>query len=447
MPAKINLDIKFSKNSRINEVAKKHLQIICSRVLDTMSETTCSLILTGAATQCEGSAISSKNKVKILSDYDILVVVKNGDDTTLRKKLRQLSIDLTKELRVQGLLSCVALHPTTKAGLTSLIPTIANLNLKDSGAILYGEDVSNLIPSINPKEIPKWDALKILFNRACEQLLYLHPNLFYNDSIPENLLELNIYQTTKTFLDICTSLLAFHGMLVPTYIKRINEFKRLLDRSAFLNELIPSSTLFQEWLDFKMSPDLRNLPKTISDSNKTLREQCLSAWLDASELFFPVLSYEVNSLLGRNIADHSFELKSIVGLTEIMRKNAKLVFNVYKSEILRYVTTHKRSCFKHPVKTMNIIISQISPRAFMYLSLLLVYFSTKYIVKREIGDKLLLDYSRKYMLSIPHMKIPFIQKTENAWNMLRIKGLKLWADFLDEPFFENSENNLYLNFL
>ncbi|WP_287588097.1 hypothetical protein [Candidatus Borrarchaeum sp.] len=439
MSARINLDIIFFENARINELVKNQLQIICTRVLENIPKDICSLILCGAMSRGEGSAIISENRVKIISDYDFLVVVKNGDLTALQEKLRQLSIDLTKELKL-GFLSSVEVHPITKAYLKSLIPTIGNFDLKSSGMILYGEDVLNLIPNFSPKEIPKWDALKILFNRICGQLLSTPPDIFYNDKIPDNILEMNAYQTTKMFLDVCTSLLAFHGRFIPSYVGRVNELERLLDISPSLKEIIPSSTLFQKWLEFKKYPCLNTLSRISTDSGKTPREQCLKAWLDATELIFSVLSYEISSLLRRKITGLSFEINNIIRLTNTIFQNEKLVFHSYKRELLSYINTHKSFCLKHPIKTVNMLISQIFPRSLMYLALLLVYFSTKFIVRGDIRGKYLLDYSRKYLLLLPHMKFPFFENALSSWNTLRIEGLKLRSELFDESFFENSEN-------
>ena len=136
----LRLDFETCNDKKGDRYVKRNLKKICQELLISLgSETVKSIILTGATTRVEGSAISHGEKVEVFSDYDILVLV-NKITQKIRKQLRHVSTILTKEFSRDGLPSHVDIFPISPQALSNMKACMFTLELKEYGRSLYGED-------------------------------------------------------------------------------------------------------------------------------------------------------------------------------------------------------------------------------------------------------------------------------------------------------------------
>ena len=130
------------------------------------------IILTGSLTTNEISYIKENGKMKIYSDFDLILIMSKINYLLYRKKLPKISKELTnKILKVGTLKSHITLTPMTKSFLKNMRPTINNFAIQRSAKVIYGEEVMRLIPKFNKEDIIKDDAIEMLCNRMAGQLI------------------------------------------------------------------------------------------------------------------------------------------------------------------------------------------------------------------------------------------------------------------------------------
>ena len=129
----------------INDCKKVTVQYLIDKI---GTENLVSIILYGSVARNEESYKIVNGKVFLESDLDVLVVVKNKI-SALRSLigLKQLSEELSGELRKEGLLSYVNLSITAENRFLNARPNAFHLHLKLNGKVIYGKDLIVLMPS------------------------------------------------------------------------------------------------------------------------------------------------------------------------------------------------------------------------------------------------------------------------------------------------------------
>jgi hypothetical protein len=131
-------------------------------------------------------------------------------------------------------------------------------DLRAHGRVVAGPpDLLARIPPFEARDIPREDAVHLLFNRAIEQL-----DAWDRTDVlgGEALLDI-AYQLVKLRLDVAGSALAFAGCHVPSYAERPDAFAALLARTPALAALLPDDAegLLARAARLKLAPDAEDL--------------------------------------------------------------------------------------------------------------------------------------------------------------------------------------------
>jgi len=126
------------------------------------------IILCGGFGRGEGTVIKDGQQVKPVNDYDLLIVsAENQIDT------QKIGEQITRTLGIK-LVEVGVISPDE---LRRLPPSQWAYDLKYGSCVIFGDkDVWQLIPEISPKDIPKWEAIKLLCNRMAGILGSIHYN-------------------------------------------------------------------------------------------------------------------------------------------------------------------------------------------------------------------------------------------------------------------------------
>lgn len=175
-------------NPIVDESIDAHMKIITKEVVDRIKPE--SVILTGSFGRGEGSVILKNSEVKILSDYEMGVVT---NKFWQRELLSRLSQKLSTMLGVETTLACITPHRLKQNRTKNLsfgrsLPSVSMYELKSGSILLYGKNYlsENLI---DPRTIPLWEGISLLFNRIAEALQYFDVCIFQKlgDALVEDL--------------------------------------------------------------------------------------------------------------------------------------------------------------------------------------------------------------------------------------------------------------------
>jgi hypothetical protein len=196
------------------------------------------LVLTGSFARGEGSVLEVGDHLRVLGDLEFFVVSASAaHDRTLRPSLARWSSEATERfgrgaVRVDiefGLLDLEYLRRRAR-------PTIFLYDLLHHGRVVRGrDDVLTDVATVAAVDIPRDDALFLLFNRMIEQLdLY--------ERLPElggEALVDAAHQRQKLVLDLAGSALAFRGAHTSSYAARPAAFARLAAATPALARRLP----------------------------------------------------------------------------------------------------------------------------------------------------------------------------------------------------------------
>ena len=197
------------------------------------------LILTGSFSRGEGSVLPVNGHLHVLGDVEFLVILPHGRDyRALRPVLADWGREASALAAATGLMVDVEFGPEDRAYLARRArPSIFVHDLRTTGRVLYGSPaLLELIPPFGPAEIPREDAVHLLFNRAIEQLEAWDR---VEHTSGEALFDL-AYQSLKLRLDLAGSALAFDGGHVSAYAERPHAFAALLRRTPALAARLPA---------------------------------------------------------------------------------------------------------------------------------------------------------------------------------------------------------------
>ena len=255
------------------------------------------LVLTGSFARGEGSVVALAGRWRVLGDIEFLVIVPRGRDyRDLRPVLGGWSRGLSAELAAGGLAVELEFGPVEEAYLRRRArPSIFVHDLRTHGRVVAGPaDLLARIPSFDPHDIPREDAVHLLFNRAIEQLAAWDRI----DSLEgEDLLDV-AYQLVKLRLDVAGSALAFTGRHVSSYTARPASFAALRADTPALAALLPDDVEARlvTAARLKVSPDAAGLlpPGSLGSQRAWLRREMAAA----VPVLAGTLRWELGALLG-----------------------------------------------------------------------------------------------------------------------------------------------------
>jgi hypothetical protein len=196
------------------------------------------VILTGSFARGEGSVAMADGRARVLGDIEVLVILRSElEFYRYRGALRDWSRELTRHVDDRVVVE-IELGP---ADLTYLRrrarPSIFVHDLIEHGKVLCGApDLLDEVPRFSAVDIPRGDAVALLFNRTIEQLeAYDTVPTLHGEALWDA-----AYHRLKLILDVAGSALAFSGRHASSYAKRPAAFTQLLRDTPALAESLPA---------------------------------------------------------------------------------------------------------------------------------------------------------------------------------------------------------------
>ncbi|HET7341031.1 MAG TPA: hypothetical protein VFL90_06185, partial [Methylomirabilota bacterium] len=256
------------------------------------------LILTGSFSRGEGTVIALQDgRRRVLGDVEFLVVLPRGRDyRALRPAFARWSREAGPVLGGPDLDVDLEFGPVEEAYLRAKArPSIFVHDLRAHGRVIAGpRDLLQRIPAFTAADIPREDALHLLFNRTIEQLeAWDHAETLEGPALLDA-----AYQRVKLTLDLAGSALAFDGRHVTSYAARPAAFDALLTREPALAALLPAG--FAEELAraarLKLAPDAGEL---LPPGPPDARRKWVRAEIEAAvPAMAALLRWELSRLLG-----------------------------------------------------------------------------------------------------------------------------------------------------
>lgn len=226
-------------DEKIDSVIEKDLQLIISRILNTV--TVHSIILGGGFGRGEGSVLIDQGKIQIVNDYDLFLIISDDEKADFRSIGRNIAGELNIRL--------LDLIPIKYSSLTTLPPTQFNYDLKYGGRDIWGENFIDLIPQYKEGYVDAESAKTLLLNRLICAIEAYSENFKTQGMTPNEKFFL-VNQTGKVVSACVEALLIKRGKYHHSYQKRRDIFKAEFSESRGLQELNERAT------EFKLRPSM-----------------------------------------------------------------------------------------------------------------------------------------------------------------------------------------------
>jgi len=397
------MDIKFktTPNHKCDIKIKEQINYITNSLLE--YDGIQSIVLTGGMTRGEGSAIQTKFGIEIYSDYDFIVVVDKKIFKQSKSFFQQFNIRLTQELRRDGLIPQVDVMPTTIDKLKNARPSMFFFELKETGKILYGDDVLKLIPQFNASSIPKEDSIRTFLNRIVGHLDYIDHLIL--DDVDLRKVKYSIYHTCVVFNGIMSSIIGLNGNYKTSYIDRYKCFKKNFPDLNMNDELLSK---VKTWVDFKLEPNINKLNNTCNMDMEGLVTLSRKNYIEAAEYTKHVWEY---------IIKKAYDIKSDGDVI----KYTKTYFN--KTDTIKYRLLF--ILYKIRSKKINgdLLLDLFKPAELpsIMCCLLLCYFSIPTLLINQ--RPLYIDDAIKYLNN-------FSDKNPKNWIETKNIALKKWKYYV-----------------
>jgi hypothetical protein len=236
--AGVNVDFPLCREARHEAAVRRVLTRCAGVLLDRLPPgKLVALVLTGSFARGEGSVIATPDGPRVLGDIEFLVVLPTEVEFHQYRKAmtawaQEAAVAAQADLRVD-----IEFGPVEMGYLRRRArPSIFVSDLIRHGKVVWGaSDVVRVVPPFETKDIPREDALHLLFNRTIEQLEAYDRALTLDG---EALWDL-AYQRVKLLLDLAGSALAFRGRHESSYEARPRAFAHLLAETPALAAALP----------------------------------------------------------------------------------------------------------------------------------------------------------------------------------------------------------------
>ncbi len=271
------------------------LERITARAVDLMPAHIHSVLLTGSFGRAEGSVLIEGGKVRVINDYDLMVVLGEPDKfryAVLCRKYRPRLATLARELSAELGVAQIDIATVHLSYFNGCQPArIANYEVKNGHRLLYGaEDPCAWMPDYRAEDISLFEGTWLFRNRGGGMLL-AGRSLLGNDRLPAGEEERVIIECNQAIRAMGDSILLMKGKYHFSYAKRM-EIIQGLD----LHDIAPAEVivpLYVQALEQKLRPDFsvyRNM-----DFRKW--------WFDVKRLFGEFFLYFEERRLGLRIRD------------------------------------------------------------------------------------------------------------------------------------------------
>jgi hypothetical protein len=255
MDSEVETSAKGRFTALADPVVDKHIQrdlkVIQSALLDMLGMHMCSLVLVGGFGRGEGSVRWVDDKLRVVNDYDLLIIVdKMLTKVRYRDSLAQVAKHLARSLDLRALdLGIIPIQ-----SLSTLPCTIYNYELREGHKVLYGDvDLKSHMPCYNPRDIPLFEGARLLFNRGGGLLLSMVQcsTLDWDEQLVWNF----AIEHQKALLAMGDCILLLTGQYHYSYSERLSRIS-LVDWSLVPGE-IDLSAQYRDALRKKLVPNFQ----------------------------------------------------------------------------------------------------------------------------------------------------------------------------------------------
>jgi len=322
--------------SKIDRQIEAYLQPVVKELVDQVPGIQ-SVLLGGGFGRGEGSVEILDSEPVPVNDFELFVITdQKVDEATVNKVASAATAALpvsrkkghsfaTFDRDVFSDTLYVDLKILTRQDLSSLLPMIRYYELKHASTVLWGEDVTVLIPDHSIEDLPLAEGLRVLLNRLSLVLLYFDTD-FLGRSLDMSESRALQYLAGKSITDIPTALLLLSGDFVPSYEKRAQIFATIYEQKfPELAKKYPdlASNVLQA-AEFKLKPSF------------SIQKEPAQLWEFYKQTALPVLYYYLEQMSGQKIETHTQAvavLKSIIAtdyyspyLRYFMQKKLRIPF-------------------------------------------------------------------------------------------------------------------------
>lgn len=410
-------NLKETMNARVirlfNDAARALPRDISSRVT--------ALVLTGSIARGEGSFLrGNKDRVKLLGDVEFLLVAKEpAEGRRLAVKVEHIFSDI---LRGIGIEPDVDVGSVTPDYFKNLKPHIFAVELKEHGKVLVGDTtILELIPDFGPSDIPRWDALHLLFNRMVEHI-DVYEGLLYGSQ--RDILRAN-YMNLKLTLDLGGSLLVFKNNYRPSYRERaaiIEQAVLAIEDTHTRNKLANLSEDLRYWTSVKFDPSMDKVMMWDGDATKTeqYRQKVIRRFMEIRGMMEALWIWEMNHYLNLEWTGDYHKLlkryRKSEGLMLCLRGWAKWAVRTRRAR--------KKATQYLPFLRL---VSKGSPRTLIYSSVALLYF----VLPCDGAEKESRQFAEN--LKVVRALLPAASiSTRDGWFVVSKRVVKCWKEHVKD---------------
>jgi len=403
-------------NPIVDETIDAHMKVITKEMVDRIKPE--SVILTGSFGRGEGSVILKNSEVKILSDYEIGVVT---NKFWQRELLSRFSQKLSTIFGVETTVVCITpdrlkQNRTKNLSFGRSPPSVSMYELKSGSMLLYGKNYlsENLI---DPRTIPLWEGISLLFNRMAEALQYFDVCIFQKlgDALAENL---NLIKWINKILLACAdALLISVGKYHYSYRTRRQVLQQEYPEyfSCAFRGFPQFLPMFQKAYEFKLYGPKNSPVYTNRDTIKF--------WFDAAEICDKVFRFILQKDLGMNFRTYLEFPEKYLDHSKVRHKYNfyRLGFVylpicenlIYTVKMIKWRRTPPLRCLSKLTIPWHHLVFSILPVIFFSLS------------KNVTLDAKMLQEARRVIGFLKSIK-PVLKDPFEEWRYLKENTVRLW---------------------
>jgi hypothetical protein len=368
-----------------------------------------SIIVAGSVGRQEFSCLKEDGTVKFLSDCEITVVPHGFIQKEALKSLTQcLSRKTRLELTINSSIKlwiCSVLNAPYAVSRRIWQPSIRYYDLKYSSKVVFGKNILQKLPAIQPSDIPVWEGIKLIFNRMAGSLRN------YPGACPESYK--SFYWINKVILACQDALLLTLKKYHPSYRVRNRMFQQVFHSEfAELSTKVPSLLeLATKATDFKLKPSKNAYPSNLH-----------ALWFDTVDICDQVFRYVLT-------VDAGLSFSSWAGFTQKYLTNPKLK-RKYNFELNPFLLSNTSGDSGYSAAVSKLIpccgFNSLKQHT-IYSVIPLVYFG---LSRNGNVDSQQLGEARNILSSFKNLR-SYNSDPFEEWNYLRQETCALWNTFFN----------------
>jgi hypothetical protein len=307
----------------LEQTVEAHLQRIVTAVTSHMKPT--AIMLRGSFGRGEGSVVVSDGRTYFLSDYEIDVATLSP---FYRSLFRDLSCQMTRELGVETSLRWVRPDYMSRDRVGPLpmgaAPiTISLYESRYGSRILYGQNLIDAGPAVDPRDIRMDSAAFLMLNRMAESLSYM-------SRVESQVVDPweGYYWVNKTLLACAESLLLLWGDYHFSYAERGRRFAaKARGTLEFMGEdQTTLAGLVARATEFKLRPRLSLYPESLDETWRRVVPICDKVFRHVTSQAFDLGFVHYTELPGRFLQRAASDYRAL----PLHRRGALKLLSLYK---------------------------------------------------------------------------------------------------------------------